>query len=446
MSEEPAEGAAPGIRFALCAMIDLLGFSSHLETSGYDLRTTIGAQAIERLETLERALRLIEIEAAAAPEANPEGVRIIRINDSLILTLDLDDFLLPGPGQTSFSGHSANDLKNEFDLDAGHDAVTAAYRDRMLRATDPIRRFLGLVARAHLYIRSSEAKNLHPGARTVVATGFRRPFTPRDGVEDDQLSANFAFANVAVADRVLHGPHFFVDNNLLELLARDRLAHNLLRFACFSWEEYTFEPLSPWKDHDGASQWGPVRRISQPVSVDLFRREYQFRRLNPSPLCFLQHLNFIAPFLSGRSAPHENHFFRNVVGAIECGPTEEMVANGSPAKTFLYGGQNHLDASIIEFREMLEEGTSETRKMRQRLERLEADGHAELIDNPKFNEALDQLESETVTIPVDPIPPGMFGDALWTFPEWHISAFQPFFAGDGAFFDYPPLDSSETET
>ena len=47
-----------------------------------------------------------------------------------------------------------------------------------------------------------------------------RPFVSSSSGED-VLSANFALANAFVAEKNLSGPHLYVDNNLVELLAEN---------------------------------------------------------------------------------------------------------------------------------------------------------------------------------------------------------------------------------
>jgi hypothetical protein len=58
-SQLEASGNNPQVKYCVTAVIDLLGFSSHLETGGNDLRTNIGQEAIKRLQILEDALRLM---------------------------------------------------------------------------------------------------------------------------------------------------------------------------------------------------------------------------------------------------------------------------------------------------------------------------------------------------------------------------------------------------
>src|SRR3990167_9642299 len=87
------------IRYCVTAYIDLLGFASHLEIAS-DLRTNIGQAALDRLQTLEDAIALMEKERKICPLAYPENYYFIRINDAVIFTLDLPQILKPSVGQS----------------------------------------------------------------------------------------------------------------------------------------------------------------------------------------------------------------------------------------------------------------------------------------------------------------------------------------------------------
>ena len=74
----------------ISAFIDLLGFSSHLEISSFDVRTRIGKEAIERLEILERAIDLTKSAQKENNQFFPKSFRISRFNDALILGMDIE--------------------------------------------------------------------------------------------------------------------------------------------------------------------------------------------------------------------------------------------------------------------------------------------------------------------------------------------------------------------
>src|SRR6267142_457166 len=79
------------VKFSVCAITDLQGFSSHLEISGYDLRTDIGEHAILRLHNLEEAVDRLNDEQSRRPDYYPSGLYLRRINDAIIIAMDLDD-------------------------------------------------------------------------------------------------------------------------------------------------------------------------------------------------------------------------------------------------------------------------------------------------------------------------------------------------------------------
>src|SRR5881394_3893749 len=103
------------VKYCVTAVMDLLGFTSHLEVGRNDLRTNIGQEAIRRLETLEESLRLLEQDKAAHPNDYPERFYSTRINDAIIFTLDLPDFFKPEIGDSIKRGVSLEDLECHFD-------------------------------------------------------------------------------------------------------------------------------------------------------------------------------------------------------------------------------------------------------------------------------------------------------------------------------------------
>lgn len=435
---ERGEQQSSGVKFSVCALVDLLGFSSHLEISGYDLRTAIGEQAIRRLETLEEGMALICKEAEQLPQVVPKSLRVQRINDAIICTMDLDDFLLPSTGQTRFTGSSAIDLAAHFNLESfdNPDDFLSVYEARLCEAIEPIQQFLGIVARLYLFIQKREGIGFFPGARTIISTGFRRPFRSFHE-QDDPLSANFAFANAMVADKSLHGPHLYIDNNLIELCSRDRLARNLMRFSCFEWRDATYDCLRDEQPIEGIT-WREATKISDPESLMLFRRRYLFRRLNAAPLSFLQHLTFLRPCIEGdEKADRSNPYFAHVLDAVHYGVSAKRVEASRPPKSFLYSKTNDLEASLSEFKELLLTGDSPTRKARGRRKYLENMGHPELMENEDFMAEMDELDAKTVTIKMKPIPLGDLGDFVWGLSEEEFAILLPLMADDFSGLEFP---------
>ena len=435
---ERGEQQVSGVKFNVCALIDLLGFSSHLEISGYDLRTAIGEQAIRRLETLEEGMALIHKETEESPQVVPKGLRVQRINDAIICTMDLDDFLLPSTGQTRFTGTSANDLAAHFNLESFDNSADflSVYEARLCEAIEPIQQFLGIVARLHLFIQKREGIGFFPGARTIISTGFRRPFRSFQE-QDDALSANFAFANAMVADKSLHGPHLYIDNNLIELCSRDRLARNLMRFSCFEWRDAAYDCLSDEEPIEGII-WREATKVSDPEALMLFRRRYLFRRLNASPLSYLQHLTFLRPCIErDEKADRSNPYFAHVLDAVHYGVSDKRVEAGRPPKSFLYSGTNDLETSLTEFKELLLTGDSPTRKARRRREYLEKEGHPELMENKEFMTEMDALDAKTVELEMKPITLSDLGDFVWHLSEEQFTALMPLMGDDFSGLEFP---------
>jgi hypothetical protein len=194
------------VKYCVTAVIDLLGFSSHLEIGGNDLRTNIGQEAVKRLQILEDALRLMNDETSVCQDEYPKEFYHTRINDALILTLDLPNFFTPSVCEEIKRGISPNEIEQFFDIDSigiGEE-FEQVYEARRLQEIADLVRFVGLIARVHHYVNRKENSAFFSGAKTVVATGYRRTFLV-NGTEDF-LAANFAFSNAYLAEKELHGP------------------------------------------------------------------------------------------------------------------------------------------------------------------------------------------------------------------------------------------------
>lgn len=346
--------------YSVAAVIDLQGFAAHLETGANDLRTTIGKEAITRLGFLDAARKLVETEAAELPPAYPRSLHISRINDALILHLDLPDRLRPSVGQTARSGYTVFEMEEYFEIDRYLDddddgkrfsADVAATLESDV--TDLIR-FVGLVARLHQFVNAREWEAQFPGAKTICASGYRRHYITSDGSED-RLAANFAFANAQVADQFLHGPRLFLDDNITKLLCINRFARNLVRHACFVGSDAAFDPTTD--PTDGFYTSCSVE-LSVPERVHLFRAPFDYRRLNPAPLTFLQLLPELTPFLDGSKEPAKS-IFMSVRKTLQNGPDVEMMRKGIHSSRLLYPLDFGL--SLLEFLEITELGESPSR-------------------------------------------------------------------------------------
>jgi hypothetical protein len=298
------------VRYCVTAVIDLLGFSSHLEIASNDVRTNIGREAINRLQTLEKAIELMEAERSVSPESYPATYHYVRINDAIIITVDLSDFLKPSIGQSAKDGLSGNDIQQHFDLEKldTFEEFMHAYRAKLYDEVSGLMRFIGLVARLHSFINQTENSSYFPGARTIVSSGYRIPFYTKNA--EDFLSANFSFSNAYLAEKKLHGPFFFIEDSIIKNLCANLPTRNLFRFACYIPGPTIFNPLTSIdEDLDDRHE----KTLTTPVEVELFRKPFIFRRLDPHPLSYLQVVFRLKPYLDGEKIPPETE---NIFGAL----------------------------------------------------------------------------------------------------------------------------------
>ena len=345
------------IKYCVTAMIDLLGFSSHLEVGAYDLRTNIGKQAIARLQSLENAIDHMNNERHKLQQYYPDKFHIIRINDAIFLSVDLDDYLKPSVGQAVKRGVSANEISEFFTEDELMDekTFTLSCKSRYLSAIEPLIKFIGIVSRLFAYINRQESKNFFPGAKAVVATGFRKPFFSKSIRKEDVFSANFSLSNAYIAEPQLKGPYLYLDNYILQLLSGNLYAKNIMRYSLFFSEQIMFDPFEEYED----LFYLPSRaEISKTIELSLFRKTYYFRQVNPSPLTYLQIVPEIMPFLEGKKKANIGHIFKDIFLSIKNGPSKNDIINKKLPSPYFYIIRNDIEDSIDVVPEFIEKGTS----------------------------------------------------------------------------------------
>jgi hypothetical protein len=365
----------PDVRYCATAIIDLLGFSAHLEAGGNDVRTTIGREAIARLEILEKAIHLMNLERCAVPIAYPKEISYQRINDAIILGMDLPDLVTPSLGETCRHGTSPNDIERHFDLrlydgEGGAQRFEVDARARLQTDVEDLIKFVGLVARLHGFVNAREHERVFPGAKTICATGFRRRFNRADGREDP-LAANFSFANAFVAGRSLRGASFFIDDALARLVSLNAFALNLVRYACFVDHPKKFDPAEEKRDE---LYLETERVLSNPQTVELFRRAFVFREMDAAFLGYLQVIRPLSEFLTGTKEAATKSWFSSfaasVLGCIRTGPDlATMRAGGAPEprpRLLL----NDISCDIRVLLELIESGSSPTADAKDREELL----------------------------------------------------------------------------
>lgn len=283
------------VKYCVTAWTDLQGFSSHLEVASYDIRTNIGQQAVNRLKILENAIGLIQSEQLVFPEAFPSGLHFRRLNDAIMMTIDLPDFLIPSVGSTRKTGTSGADIEQHFSEQEMVDlaAFSKAHENKVQQSISNLMKFIGLVARMHEFIEVKERKDFFPGAKTVIATGFRKQFYRNSG-DEDYFSANFSLSNAYMAEKNLNGPNFYVDNNILHLLSTNRYALNVIRSASWISLEKAF---SPFVNNEDPFVLPSEYVFPKFIEVDLFRVKFRFRRMNSNTLGYLQIISLLEPYL-----------------------------------------------------------------------------------------------------------------------------------------------------
>lgn len=340
--------------YCVTAFIDLLGFSSHLEI-GNDLRTQIGQEAVKRLGTLEKAVDLIKQEAKKVKKLFPENLNFQRINDAIILTIDLPEFLTPSIGESVRRGMTGNEINKYFkeeDLET-EEKFKSAYINLINESTGALLRFIGLVSRIHSYINRKENENYYPGAKTVIATGFRKSFITSENKEDF-FSANFSFSNAYVAEGILKGAKFYIDNYILQMLANNSYSKNIMRYAVYVNDQYNYDPL---EDYEDVLYIPNPKREGESIEVQIFRKKYLFREMNSFPLAYLQLLPDLLPYLEGtKKIRNKKHLFMRVFNDIKESKSKEELEKGS--SNYLSLMRNDLEEDLRVIRDLLIKGGS----------------------------------------------------------------------------------------
>lgn len=277
------------MRWSCSAQLDLLGFSNHLMVTNWDIRTPTGGQAIERLSSLEEAIRLFEQEKGRYPDLYPSGLQYIRFNDAIFLGMDVEHLAPPAGRTTLTGGYSIDQLRKLLPKEG-----QTAFEGTTAESSSDVAKFLGLVARMHLYINEREAKKSFPGCRTVVASGLRKCFSDRRGT-DDFFSANFSVSTAFEAGQQgssagLRGNYLYVEDDVAMAISYCEPCHAILGFSKFFRTDspladpYQYEHVQKGTFSLSRGSW----TVSEPIVLDMMRKRLVFRRLNPTVLTNLQ--------------------------------------------------------------------------------------------------------------------------------------------------------------
>jgi hypothetical protein len=333
-------GNLSDVKFCVCSFTDLLGFSSHLKI-GYDLRTNIGQEAIKRLKVMEDVIGFIEAERKKYPHLFPKNIFYARINDAIVLTIDLPEQLLPEIGSTRARSISRKhtemlfkEIEGIVDDSTPPNEFYKIVNDKLTPLIQDLCLFVGLVSRIHRFIAKKENIEHFPGPKTVVSTGYRKVFINNDGKEDF-LSANFAFSNAYIAEGKLKGSKIYFDNHILQLLSISPFGKNLVRYGLIIMEEPLFDPTKEYDDILFLKHG--EEKISQIFEVELFRKQYLFREVNPSPLALFQLLLILTPYLKKEKMPEPEPFFTSFFTAVSKDQTFQELKDGDrPVFNWMY--------------------------------------------------------------------------------------------------------------
>ena len=277
------------MRWACSAQLDLLGFSNHLMVANCDIRTQTGAQAIERLSSLEKAIQFFEQEKSNYPDLYPRGLEYFRFNDAIFLGIDVK-YLNPPTGRTSLTGgYSIDQLRKRYPQEG-----KTAFEGTTAESGGNVAKFLGLVSRIHEYINKCEAEKSFPGCRTVVASGLRKCFKNRKGI-DDFFSANFSISTAFEAGKMgssvgLEGNHLYVEDDIAMAISYCDSCYAIMGFAKFFYSDSPLlDPYNYKQVQEGSiSLPGGSWIVPKPISLDIMKKHHTFRRLNPNVLTNLQ--------------------------------------------------------------------------------------------------------------------------------------------------------------
>jgi hypothetical protein len=277
------------VRWACSAQLDLLGFSNHLMVANCDIRTQTGAQAIERLSSLEKAIQFFEQEKSNYPDLYPRGLEYLRFNDAIFLGIDVK-YLNPPTGRTSLTGgYSIDQLRKRYPQEG-----KTAFEGTTAESGGNVAKFLGLVSRIHEYINKCEAEKSFPGCRTVVASGLRKCFKNRKGI-DDFFSANFSISTAFEAGKMgssvgLEGNHLYVEDDIAMAISYCDSCYAIMGFAKFFYSDSPLlDPYNYKQVQEGSiSLPGGSWIVPKPISLDIMKKHHTFRRLNPNVLTNLQ--------------------------------------------------------------------------------------------------------------------------------------------------------------
>jgi len=248
--------------------------------------------------------------------------------------------------------------------------------------------------------------------------------------KEDEFSVNFAFANTYIAEQALHGPNFYVDNGALQIISFNKYAKNVLKLGHFNFKRPSFSCFEKYSDNFHI----PLKpEIAKSFDLKLFRKDFVFRQMNPSPLTYLQNIPLLMPYFEGEKKPNfSNIFFRHIYKAIKYSIQTKNENNTQPPYSFIFNGTNDLNKKIGIFQEFIETGVSRTREEFEEKEFNEKYANYSEKGKEKIKEMLDEevnIKSEKIRIEENL-------DTFFQFSEESIISLLPFCEGDINLLDY----------
>lgn len=289
---ERIENGSCSVRFAVTAIIDLIGFSNQLEVTYRDLNSSIGDNLIKRLLILDNSIEFIKLQDRVIKDLFPKNYTSVRINDALIITMDLPDILAPSFGEIHKTTYEYTPFTSRKPSDFFSDIKNGA---------NELNKFLCLISRLHTFVDREDKKNHHPGCKTIISTGFRRVFKDFENKED-AFSANFSFSNAYIADKSLKDHTFFVDSNVLRLCTHQKAysLDSLIRCSLFLKANSELSAKSILKNDENKIVEG------KEISIKLFRQNYLFHEVDPGPLTYIQVLMIVEDFFTKCEIAYEH--------------------------------------------------------------------------------------------------------------------------------------------
>ena len=336
------------VKPSVTAIIDLSGFSSHLEIGDYDLRTEIGNSASNRLQVLEDALEILYKENYLSKKLYPKKFKSLRFNDSIYFTMDLDDSLIPSIGKLvkdDISGEEMDTiLKNEYSDDQEKDLNRI--RNHYAKLVHPLCKFVGFVARIHYYIYLKEKESHFPGVKTVIAFGLRKRFINKFNKKEDFFSANFSTSTAYLASKELRGTYFFIDNNVLQMLCYNTFAKNLIQYSQYIKEAV---PFYPEKEYPEITLIPTEYKKTDIKQIEIFRKKMIFRSIDFRPLGYLQVIESLKQYLKGKKKSNS----KNSLSAIILNGIQQKFSftekESKMNRTYLVAIKNDIETNLNDF-------------------------------------------------------------------------------------------------